>query len=62
VSLQTSPEEMTKSTVEHENYGISWSDDENNHESWNNQPKTKLVDENYKEKIMFLLNKEFIQV
>lgn len=62
VSLETPAEEMTKSTVKDEKYGISYSDDDNNQEFLDNQPEIKLVDENYKEKIMSMLNKKFVQV
>lgn len=63
VSLETSSEDLTKSeSVIEEKYGISYSDNDNDHESWNKLPEAKLVDENYKEKIMSLLNKEFVQV
>lgn len=62
VSLETPTAEMIKSTVKDEKYGISYSDDENNQSSLNNQPEAKLVDENYKEKIMSMLNKDFVQV
>jgi len=53
---------MSKSTAEHEKYGISYSDDENNEDCWYSQAKAKVVDENYNEKIVSLLNKEFVQV
>lgn len=59
VSLETSTEEIT---VKDEKCGISYSGDETNNESQNNQPESKFVHENYKEKIMSFLNKEFIQV
>lgn len=62
VSLEKRAEETTKLTIKDEKYGISYGDDEINQESWNNQVEAKLVDENYKEKLMSLLNKEFIQV
>lgn len=62
VSLETPAEEITKSTVKDEKYGISYSDDDNNQEFLDNQPEVKLVDENYKEKIISMLNKEFVQV
>lgn len=62
VNLEPSAEEMTKSTVKDDEYGISFSDDENNSGLRNNQPESKLVVENYKEKIISLLNNEFVQV
>lgn len=62
VGLETSDEEITKSTVKDEKYGVSYSDEDFDTDSSSNQPETKLLDENYKEKIMFLLNKEFVQV
>jgi len=62
VSLETSDEEITKSTVKDEKYGISYSDEDIDTDSPSNRPETKLLDENYKEKIISLLNKEFVQV
>jgi hypothetical protein len=38
------------------------SDNDNNVEHSNDQSEVKLVDENYKEKIISLLNMEFVQV
>jgi len=62
VGLKTSDEEITKSTVKDEKYGISYSDDDVDTDSRSNRPETKLLDENYREKIISLLNKEFVQV
>lgn len=62
VSLEKRTGETTRSIIKDEKYGISYGDDENNQESWNHQAECKLVDENYREKIMSLLNKEFVQV
>lgn len=63
VSLETPAEEMARSTDKDEKYGISYTtDNDNNQEFLENQPEIKLVDENYKEKIISMLNKEFIQV
>jgi len=62
VSLETSDDEITKSTAKDEKYGVSYSDDDIDTDSWSNRPETKLLDENYKEKIISLLNKEFVQV
>jgi len=62
VNLEKRAEEVTKSTAKDEKYGISYADDENNQECWNNQAECKLADENYREKLMSLLNKEFVQV
>lgn len=63
MSLETSAGEITKSTVKYEKYGISYSDDENNQETLSDQPEVyHLVDENYDEKIINLLNKEYIRV
>ncbi|XP_025202203.1 uncharacterized protein LOC112599497 [Melanaphis sacchari] len=61
VSLETPEEEITKSTVKDEKYDISYSDNDIDTDSWSNRPETKLLDENYKEKIISLLNKEFVQ-
>eukprot|EP00102_Acyrthosiphon_pisum_P020917 XP_016658127.1 PREDICTED: uncharacterized protein LOC100571197 [Acyrthosiphon pisum] len=61
VGLETSDEEITKSTVKDEKYGISYSDEDIDTDSPSNRPETKLLDENYKEKIISLLNKEFVQ-
>ncbi|XP_060848211.1 dynein axonemal intermediate chain 3-like isoform X2 [Rhopalosiphum padi] len=61
VSLETSDDEITKSTAKDEKYGVSYSDDDIDTDSWSNRPETKLLDENYKEKIISLLNKEFVQ-
>lgn len=62
VSLETPDEKITKSTVKDEKYGISYSDDDIDTDSYSNRPEVKLLDENYKEKIISLLNKEFVQV
>lgn len=62
MGLETSDEEITKSTVKDEKYGVSYSDEDIDTESSSNRPETKLLDENYKEKIISLLNKEFVQV
>jgi len=62
VGLETSDEEITKSTVKDEKYGISYSDEDIDTDSPSNSPETKLLDENYKEKTISLLNKEFVQV
>ncbi|CAH1731486.1 unnamed protein product [Aphis gossypii] len=61
VSLETPDEKITKSTVKDEKYGISYSDDDIDTDSYSNRPEAKLLDENYKEKIISLLNKEFVQ-
>jgi len=62
VGLETSDEEITKSTDKDEKYGVSYSDEDIDTESSSNRPDAKLLDENYKEKIISLLNKEFVQV
>lgn len=62
VNLDERPAETNTSSIKDKNYGISYSDDDNIQECWNNQTEAKLVDENYKEKLMALLNKEFVQV
>jgi len=62
VGLETYDEEITKSTVKDEKYGLSYSDEDIDTDSASNRPETKLLDENYKEKIISLLNKEFVQV
>lgn len=62
VSLKTPDDEITKSSVSDEKYGIFYSDDEYNQVLSNNQSEVKLMDENYKEKIMSWLNQEFVQV
>lgn len=56
--IQTPVEEITKPTVKHKKYDIVSSDNEKS--PWDNQ--LNLVDLNYNEKIMSLLNKEFVQV
>lgn len=60
VNIETGTENETKSSVKDENYEISYSNEEHEQKSWTNQDK--LIGENYKEKIMSLLNKEFVQV
>jgi len=62
VGLETSDEKITKSTVKDEEYGLSYSDEDIDTDSSSNRLETKLLDENYKEKIISLLNKEFVQV
>lgn len=62
MGLETSDEEITKSTVKDEEYGVSYSDEDIDTDFSSNRPETKLLDENYKEKIISLLNKEFVQV
>lgn len=62
VNITSSAKEMTESTANDEKYGISYSENENNEDLWNNQPESKFMDENYKENIISLLNNEFIQV
>lgn len=62
VSLETPDEKITMSTVKDEKYGISYSDDDIDTDSYSNRQEAKLLDENYKEKIISLLNKEFVQV
>lgn len=60
VNIESGMENETKSSVKDENYEISYSNEEHEQKSWSNQDK--LIGENYKEKIMSLLNKEFVQV
>lgn len=62
VNIEETAEESSKSTVKDEKYGISYSDYGNSRESRSNEPEEKIVDENYKEKLVALLNKEFVQV
>lgn len=62
MGLETSEEEMTKSTDKDEKYGISYSDEDIDTDTSNNRPETKILVENYKEKIISMLNKEFVQV
>lgn len=58
----TPAEEMSKSIDKGEICTISFSDEENDHDSWDNDREANFKDENYKEKLMSLLNKEFVQV
>lgn len=62
VSLKNSSKEVIESTIGDKNYDNLYSDNRNDQESLNDQLGTKLIDENYKEKIIELLNKEFVQV
>uniref|UniRef100_A0A2S2R2B2 WD repeat-containing protein 63 n=1 Tax=Sipha flava TaxID=143950 RepID=A0A2S2R2B2_9HEMI len=59
VSLETATEEVAKSIGK--DMGSYSSDNDNNVEHSNDQSEVKLVDENYKEKIISLLNMEFVQ-
>lgn len=59
VSIEKTTEEVAKSIEK--DLG-SYSDNENNQVPSNIQPEVQLVDENYKEKIISLLNMEFVQV
>lgn len=61
VNIEETAEESSKSTVK-DDIGISYSDYGNSRESRSNEPEEKIVDENYKEKLVALLNKEFVQV
>lgn len=61
MSLKTSSEEITKTTVE-EPPDISFGDGENNLDSWKKQSDDKISNRTYDENIMFLLNEEFVQV
>lgn len=58
----TSAAEMSKSADKGDICSISFSDDENDHDSWDNNREANFKDEHYKEKLMSLLNKEFVQV
>lgn len=64
MSLDASEEDIIKTVTKDEQLHdiISYSDDENNLDSLNNKPETKISDKTYKENLMFLLNKEFVQV
>lgn len=64
VNLETGAEDTTKSTVDDEHqYGmVSYSDDESNGEPRDGQPRAKLVDDNYEEKLTSWLNGEFVKV
>lgn len=73
INLDKSTTKDTKSTVtsagetgklidKGEICSISFSDDENFDDSWDNNREANFKDEHYKEKLMSLLNKEFVQV
>ncbi|XP_050527751.1 uncharacterized protein LOC126897863 isoform X2 [Daktulosphaira vitifoliae] len=50
------PEERT------DQYGVQYSDDENDSKSWRERPESfKLTEDNYESKMMVLLNKEYVQ-
>lgn len=64
VSLNKADEENTASNfkLKNQHFSISYSEDEDDQDNWNKQPKVKILDENYDEKLMSFLNKEFVQV
>lgn len=62
VSLKNTDEETTSSNVKDENFSISYTEDGDDQDNWNKNPKVKLLDNNYDEKCLYFLNKEFVQV
>jgi len=62
VSLKNTDEEPTESNVKDKHFTISYTEDGEDQDDWNKHPKVKLLDNNYDEKFMYFLNREFVQV
>jgi len=62
VSLIKTDEETTVPNVKDKRLSISYTEDDDDQDNWNKQPKIKLLDNNYDEKCLYFLNREFVQV
>lgn len=55
-------EEIAASNIKGKNVGITYNEDDDDQDNWNKETKAKLLDDNYDEKLVSFLNKEFVQV
>lgn len=62
VSLIKTDEETTVPNVKDKRFSISYTEDDDDQDNWNKQPKIKLLDNTYDEKCLYFLNREFVQV
>jgi len=63
VSLKKTDEETAIPNVKDKRlFNISYTEDDDDQDNWNKQPEIKLLDNNYEEKCLYFLNKEFVQV
>ncbi|XP_029341056.1 uncharacterized protein LOC100570031 [Acyrthosiphon pisum] len=60
VSLENTDDEPTESNVKDKHFSISYTEDDDQ-DNWNNHPKVKLLDNNYDEKFLYFLYREFVQ-
>ncbi|CAI6355721.1 unnamed protein product [Macrosiphum euphorbiae] len=62
VGLKNTDEEPTESNVKNKQFSIiSYTEDGHDQDNWNKQPNVKFLDDNYEEKFLYFLNREFVQ-